>query len=271
MWQPMFRIGKGSKLSAPSTPWVLGIGGTWGHLPVGFCDHMLRVLLTPQISGFIIRMVPPHALSARVFDSREHRVLYCPHFGDLRARWDGSVPLAHLPVSAIGFGLWPELDGLRAFQAACDDITFPVVDQLVVDSAVDTFTDGSCLNPKIRALRVAAGSVVVMDGDRVVTLWKGLLGGQQSVFRAELLAGSVALGSFSQVRVISDCLSFVRIATRLLHDFQRDMRPRMPSKHRDLWQYFWRHLIRTRRQFPSSGSLRIVRSLLSRVEMPLRL
>ena len=189
----------------------------------------------------------------------------------MRARWDGSVPLARLPASAIGFGLWPELDGLRAFQAACDDITFPVVEQIVVDSAVDAFTDGSCFNPKVRALRVAAGSVVVMDGDRVVTLWKGLLGGQQSVFRAELLAGSVALGSFSQVRVVSDCLSTYcyQIAARFFNGTDvRGCRRSIVicgSTSGDI------SLGRTRRQFPSNGSLRTVRFLLSRVEKPLRL
>ena len=59
-----------------------------------------------------------------------------------------------------------------------------------------------------------------------------------------ILAGAVAVGSFSRVHVFSDCLSFVRIAKRLAWDWHRGRRPRMPTKHRDLWQYFWRHLSR---------------------------
>lgn len=82
---------------------------------------------------------------------------------------------------------------------------------------------------------------MISQDEGYTTLWKGLLGGQQFIFRAELLAGGVAVGAFSKVQVFSDCLSFVRIARRLANDWQAGRRPRMPSKHRGLWQYFWRH------------------------------
>ena len=175
-------------------------------------------------------------------DTRRHRVLQCPHFEDLRVRWDATIPLQRLPASALEFGLWPEIDEARPFQAACDSISFPAVDQVEVEQIVEAFTDGSCLHPKDKALRIAAGAVVVSHEGRPTTVWKGLLGGQQSIFRAEVLAGAVAVGAFSKVHVYSDCLSFVRIARRLANDWCEGRRPRMPSKHRDLWQYFWKHL-----------------------------
>ena len=177
-------------------------------------------------------------------DTRRHRILQCPHFEHLRVKWDAPIPLQSLPASALEFGLWPDIDEARPFQAACDSISFPTVDQVAVEQTVETFTDGSCLHPKDKALRIAAGAVVVSHDGQPVTVWKGLLGGQQSIFRAEVLAGAVAVGSFSKVHVFSDCLSFVRIARRLASDWCDGRRPRMPSKHRDLWQYFWRHLTR---------------------------
>ena len=177
-------------------------------------------------------------------DTRRHRVVQCPHFEHLRVKWDAPIPLQRLPASALEYGLWPEIDEARPFQAACDSISFPTVDQVSVEQTVEAFTDGSCLHPKDKALRIAAGAVVVSHDAQPVTVWKGSLGGQQSIFRAEVLAGAVAVGSFSKVHVFSDCLSFVRIARRLVSDWGNGRRPRMPSKHRDLWQYFWRHLAR---------------------------
>ena len=177
-------------------------------------------------------------------DTRRHRVLQCQHFECLRVKWDAPIPLNHLPTSALEFGLWPEIDEARPFQAACDSISFPTVGQVAVEQIVEAFTDGSCIHPKDKALRIAAGAVVVSHLGQPTTVWKGLLGGQQSIFRAEILAGAVAVGSFSRVHVFSDCLSFVRIAKRLAWDWHEGRRPRMPTKHRDLWQYFWRHLSR---------------------------
>ena len=125
-------------------------------------------------------------------DTRRHRVLQCPHFECLRVKWDAPIPKNHLPTSALEFGLWPEIDEARPFQAACDSISFPTVGQVAVEQIVEafTFTDGSCIHPKDKALRIAAGAVVVSHLGQPTTVWKGLLGGQQSIFRAEILAGA---------------------------------------------------------------------------------
>lgn len=89
---------------------------------------------------------------------------------------------------------WSLVEEARPFQAACDSISFPTVGQVDVEQVVEAFTDGSCIHPKDKALRIAAGAVVVSHLGQSTTVWKGLLGGQQSIFRAEILAGPLLLG-----------------------------------------------------------------------------
>ena len=68
------------------------------------------------------------------------------------------------------------------------------------------FSDGSCLSPRNPRLSVAGGAVILAHRTgRYEVVWAGLVPGlEQSSFRAELLAITVALASFASVTVFCD-------------------------------------------------------------------
>ena len=174
-------------------------------------------------------------------DDRLHRMETCPKSAQWRALFPGLfVAWPALPVHVRAFGLWPENRLQRAWQAALDSIPLPCVTRVSVQEPAVLFSDGSCLFPKVPLLRLAGGAAIqaLSDGSfRVV--WHGPLPlSQQSAFRAELLSGSVALRSFTKVKLFSDCKSFVVIATRLISDRLAGRPSLLPRANRDLWAYF---------------------------------
>ena len=182
-------------------------------------------------------------LCASQDDSREHRFLCCSGTADLRIKWDIAQALTVLPRTAVTYGLFPELDELRIFQAALDSIQVPGVTRVDSGMHEHLFTDGSCLFPRWADLRISSGAVVrSREGHLPELLWTGLVPGQQGTFRGELLAGAVAAGMFHVLTIYSDCWAFVRRAARMLDRFRRNLRVSLPKAHRDLWDMFWQNV-----------------------------
>ena len=70
-------------------------------------------------------------------------------------------------------------------------------------------------------------------------IWHGILPGScQTIFRAELLAVSCALGSVRRAIVYTDSQSVCRIATGILAQLRDGLSPGLPSDNRDLWAFF---------------------------------
>ena len=179
----------------------------------------------------------PHCQQAT--DSREHRVFDCPAFEVVRWHYKEIFQLA--PRSALLYGLWPFPDGLVDWQASLDQVAFPVVTRSNVPHKQCLFTDGSCLFPSMADIRVAAAAVVVPAGPAQFKLvWSGILPtSNQTIQRAEILAGAVATASALHPVVISDSLYFVRLARKLLQCWVEGKCPDWPSDNLDLWEYFW--------------------------------
>ena len=60
----------------------------------------------------------------------------------------------------------------------------------------------------------------------------------QTILRAEVLAGAVAVGSALHPVVISDSLYFVRIARRIAEAFFAGARIPWPTDNLDVWEFF---------------------------------
>ena len=194
-----------------------------------------------KFAGSTLEEVCPHCSKGK--DSREHRVLFCEAFSDLRAHFQAVFDGA--PRSALLFGLWPPPDRLLEWQASLDALPWPQPVRMESEGKTCFFTDGSCLFPSVSDLRIAAAAVVTPAGSGTFSrVWSGLLPtSQQSIQRAELLAGSYATGSALQPVVISDSLYFIRTACRLHEDWKNDRSPRLPADNTDLWEFFWSCLI----------------------------
>ena len=190
-----------------------------------------------KFAGSTLEEVCPHCGKCK--DSREHRVLFCEAFSDLcrhyQAVFDGA------PRCALLFGLWPPPDRLLEWQASLDAIPLPRPVRTETEGKTCFFTDGSCLFPSVSDLRIAAAAVVTPSGSGTFSrVWSGLLPtSQQSIQRAELLAGSYATGSALHPVVIADSLYFIRTACRLREDWRYDRSPRLPADNADLWEFFW--------------------------------
>lgn len=115
---------------------------------------------------------------------------------------------------------------------------------------IDLFTDGSCLWPHDRDMRLAAWSIVEAgpSGDVCASqvVWAGQLEGiLQSAFRAELravcCAVRYALFWGKKVRIWCDCQSVVTKFSQLVY-YNRVLKPNGP--HFDLWSELLEHVER---------------------------
>lgn len=172
-------------------------------------------------------------------DSREHRFFHCNGTADLRLKWGIDEIIQLYPSHVATCALFPELTDARVFQAALDSIQLPRIGRRQVAEVPQLFTDGSCLHPRHRDLRLSGGAVVLASDTDNVTLWQGLVPGAQGIFRAELLAAGTAASMFDKCEIYSDCWAFVRKANRLLSRHRLGLPIELPKAHRDLWIYFW--------------------------------
>ena len=173
-------------------------------------------------------------------DSRLHRVKFCEAVQHLRRPFLSFSNGRSLPDHTWAFGLWDEPSGLRSWQASMCEIAWPPD---LVSTAGDrqfVFSDGSCLSPRNPRLSVAGGAVILAHRTgRYEVVWAGLVPGlEQSSFRAELLAITVALASFASVTVFCDNSEVVKVAARLLKLPFEQRQSCLPTEHRDLWQFF---------------------------------
>ena len=176
-------------------------------------------------------------------DSLAHRILHCSHFADCRRQCQLSDAVLHTLPEAQQLHAWAiQLPGLTAVQQAL--VQLP----LTLDSFApfpdlaeyDVFTDGSCLQSNVPALRLASwAACVALPGfpARSLRLSRGLVPGLlQSPFRGEVCAVvSAALFCWrvrKPVRVWCDCLGVV---SRLRCLLEGSWKPGPRSKHGDLW------------------------------------
>eukprot|EP00435_Cladocopium_sp_Y103_P039448 s2037_g10.t1 len=174
-------------------------------------------------------------------DSRMHRLRDCSFsaswralFPSLQAQWD------ELPEYCTAFGLLPEPDGWRVWQAQLDTLRLPEIVRSVDLEPQVFYTDGACLYPRDATVRVAAGAALrAKPGGLFDIVWSGVVPGScQSIFRAELLAVSCAFARSSKPVVFTDSKSVARIAQRILDDLRSGFPPSIPTDHRDFWAFF---------------------------------
>eukprot|EP00435_Cladocopium_sp_Y103_P053188 s103_g17.t1 len=218
---------------------------TWMKFPLAE-----QSLLLTQVTGVTYtRDCLSHAVGLEVSracplcgsdDSRLHRVKFCEAVQCLRAPFLACLDQRTLPDHTWAYGLWDEPPEARKWQASMCEIGWPPDFVSSVGERQFVFTDGSCLSPRNPRLSVAGGAVILahrFGGYDVV--WAGLVPGlEQSSYRAEVLAITVALSTFSCVTVFCDNWEVVRVATRLLRMPPGQRESCLPSEHQDLWRFF---------------------------------
>ena len=170
-----------------------------------------------------------------------HRLRHCTKSSQWRAafpllmrKWDS------LPQHVTAFGLFSEPLGWRQWQAQLDQTSLPVLSRSDCQHPTVFYTDGACLYPRHRIVRVAAAAVLLAhdDGSFEVS-WHGMLPGScQSIFRAELLAVACAVSLAYKPVVFTDSKSVWRVANRILGQLRCGTSPVLPADHKDLWAFF---------------------------------
>eukprot|EP00438_Fugacium_kawagutii_P008453 Skav217434 [mRNA] locus=scaffold1729:263093:266058:+ [translate_table: standard] len=219
----------------------LSLSRAHSHLPLAD-----RKLLPQQLSGTFytgefLKHGTTHSGLCRFCgaqDTRLHRVLHCPRV----QQWKSQFPMLEQAQDAIpehtwAHGIWEEPPLWRSWQAYLDSLTLPEPIQVDNPQPVVIYSDGSCLRPKCPHTALAAAAILCAAPDGSFTIpWCGPLPGSlQTPYRAEVLAGAVAFSSYRRLHLFSDCVAFVRVATRLLASLSSGQQPILPSEHRDLW------------------------------------
>ena len=178
-------------------------------------------------------------------DNRLHRLMYCPGTLHLRSRCVGiGRIMADLPIATVAYGLWEEHPLLRRWHGCLDSLPYPSVPRKQSESPTVVYSDGTCLHPRYPDLRLSAGAVVHSRSDGTWDLvWTGIVPtSDQSAFRAELLAGLIALQSATVMWLFSDCWAFVKVARRFLEARRVGIEPAWPVSNLDLWIRLWESL-----------------------------
>eukprot|EP00435_Cladocopium_sp_Y103_P013817 s2319_g3.t1 len=151
-------------------------------------------------------------------DSRLHRVKFCEAVQHLRKPFLAFLNGRILPDHTWAFGLWDEPSELRSWQASLCAVEWPPDFVSIGEDRMFVFSDGSCLSPRNPRLSLAGGAVILAHRTGGYELvWSGIVPGlEQSCYRAELLAITVALASFPRVTVFCDNQEVVKVAARLL-------------------------------------------------------
>ena len=178
----------------------------------------------------------PHCNAVK--DSREHRVFECVAFQPIRDHY--AAIFGKASRASLLYGLWPYPDGYVAWQASLDALQWPAPVRKLRSSKQCFFTDGSCLFPAVPDIRIAGAAVITPCGPGTIdTVWADLLPtSHQTIQRAEVLAGAVAVGSALHPVVISDSLYFVRIARRVADAYFAGTSIHWPTDNLDVWEFF---------------------------------
>eukprot|EP00438_Fugacium_kawagutii_P009807 Skav220333 [mRNA] locus=scaffold6168:16667:21399:+ [translate_table: standard] len=184
--------------------------------------------------------VDPRCPACGQLDSRVHRTRDCLRSAQARARLARTIPLDELRPHHWAFGLWDRPDGTLAWQAALETTPWFQSSSPPEPHMQFLFTDGSCLHPKEKRLRLAASSVIQGHSNATHTVrWAGPLPtSRQSSYRAEVYALGVAVRLVCRAFLCCDCEAAVKVARRLLALPSASREAALPSDHRDLWLYF---------------------------------
>ena len=177
-------------------------------------------------------------------DSMKHRMLEC--HSTLHIRIQHSVELRRFqtfPDHTLFFGLFDELESVQCLRKELKTVPFPALNCVSFEQAL-IFTDGTCCNPEIRKVRMAAWAVTRARDNECNSLVRSgpLPGLNQCIRRAEILAGIVALAAYPNSIIFSDCLQFVSIANDLCSARSHGHAPSLPLSDRDLRLVFWQIL-----------------------------
>ena len=173
-------------------------------------------------------------------DSRLHRFEECSFFQPVRREF----PLlfnnwSSLPMQAKAYSLWPEPPMYDQFLCLLHNIPFPQVDRLEDDNLHIAFTDGSCKWQKYPDIRISSfAAIEVLGNGSSAVIHSGLVPGQQSIYRGEILAGTVAVLRFHRVRIFTDNAAFLKTAKKILHCHLLQLPILLPEEERDLWSLF---------------------------------
>lgn len=149
-----------------------------------------------------------------------------------------------LPLATQQFGLCPGDDMINEAWLPFLLMTHRPATALLDCTPVDIFGDGSCTDPTLPDYRVAAAAIVLAGKDRQSrVLHQRLLPGRdQSIVRAEILAGTLAIEKARHVVYFSDNAAFVSGACRRLLAL-RDGTVFPITDHQDVWNWFEEALI----------------------------
>ena len=173
-------------------------------------------------------------------DNRLHRFEECTFFQPVRREF----PLlfnnwSSLPMQAKAYSLWPEPPMYDQFLCLLHSIPFPQVDRLEDDNIHIAFTDGSCKWQKYPDIRISSlAAIEVLGNGSSAVIHSGLVPGQQSIYRGEILAGTVAVLRFYHVRIFTDNAAFLKTAKKILHCHRLQLPIHLPEEERDLWSLF---------------------------------
>ena len=145
-------------------------------------------------------------------DSMKHRLLECQATAAIRTKYAKDLKRwVKLPDHALLFGLFAEVPGLHNLAAMLNVIAFPDMNLYTEDSCF-VFIDGTCCFPQNRKFRYAAWAITIAGSATSLenqTIASGPLpGADQCIFRAELLAGIIAVAKCPNAVIFSDCSSF---------------------------------------------------------------
>ena len=173
-------------------------------------------------------------------DNRLHRFEDCVFFQPVRNEFPGLFREWHcLPIQAKAYSLWPEPPLFERFVDLLQSIPVP---QLGKADSLDhhiVFTDGSCKFQKYPEIRVSSSAAVeALPSGESRLVWAGMVPGQQSIYRGEILAGVAAVMRYKRVTIFTDNLAFLRVARKILLCQEHQKPVHLPEEERDLWSLF---------------------------------
>ena len=145
-----------------------------------------------------------------------------------------------LPIQAKAYSLWPEPPLFEKFVELLHAIPFPNLGKADCHDHHIVFTDGSCKFQKYPEIGVSSSAAVeALPNGESRLVWAGMVPGQQSIYRGELLAGVAAVMRYKRVTIFTEYLAFLRVAHKIIILCQEHQKPvHLPEEERDLWSLF---------------------------------
>ena len=173
----------------------------------------------------------------RADDSRMHRFEHCEYFQPIRSEFPSLMRDWHtLPLQAKAYSLWPEPPLFEQFLGLMHCVPFPRISKDVSIDHHVVFTDGSCKHQKFPEIRLSSAAAIeaLPNGDSSL-IWSGIVPGQQSIYRGEILAGITAIMRYQSVTIYTDNLAFLKTARTILRNHREGKIMFAPEEERDLW------------------------------------